>query len=61
MAMIARNADNYTISALKSNKLRRANDAPMINGKPITMEALRLKENDILELAGTQMTFFYFE
>lgn len=61
MAMIARNADNYTISALKSNKLRRANDVPMINGKPISMEALRLNEHDILELAGTQMQFFYFE
>ncbi len=61
MAMIARNADNYTISALKSNKLRRSNDVAMINGKPISMEALRLKENDIVELAGTQMQFFYFE
>ena len=61
MAMIARNANNYTIAALKSNKLRRANDMAMINGKPISMEALRLKENDIVELAGTQMQFFYFE
>ncbi len=61
MAMIARNADNYTISALKSNKLRRANDIPMLNGKPISMEAVKLKENDLIELAGTQMQFFYFE
>ena len=61
MAMIARNADNYTISALKSSKLRRANDTAMVNGKTISMEALRLKVNDIVELAGTQMQFFYFE
>jgi pSer/pThr/pTyr-binding forkhead associated (FHA) protein len=61
MAMIARNANNYTISALKSNKLRRANDTPMVNSKAITTTALELKEHDIIELAGTQMQFFYFE
>ncbi len=61
MAMIARNADNYTISGLKSNKLRRANDVPMLNGKPITTAATVLKEHDIIELAGTQMEFFYFD
>ena len=62
MAMIARNADNYSISALKSNKLRRANDTAIVNGKPIgSTEALRLKEHDVIELAGTQMQFFYFE
>ncbi len=61
MAMIARNADNYTISGLKSNKLRRANDVPMLNGKPITTASTVLKEHDIIELAGTQMEFFYFD
>ena len=61
MAMIARNADNYTISGLKSNKLRRANDVPMLNGKPITTAATAIKEHDIIELAGTQMEFFYFD
>jgi len=61
MAMIARNANNYTISALKSNKLRRANDTAMVNGKAISLEALKLKEHDIIELAGTQRQFCYFE
>ncbi len=61
MAMIARNANNYTISGLKSSKLRRANDVPMLNGKPITTAATVLKEHDIIELAGTQMEFFYFD
>ena len=60
MAMIARNTDNYTISALKSNKLRRANDSPMVNGTAITIDATKLKEHDVIELAGTQMEFFYF-
>ncbi len=61
MAMISRNADNYTISGLKSSKLRRANDVPMLNGKPISIEAVRLAEHDIIELAGTQMEFFYID
>jgi len=61
MAIIARNASNYTIAALKSHKLRRSNDVAMINSKPITLEATVLKEHDVIELAGTQMEFFYFD
>ncbi|MGD8407977.1 MAG: FHA domain-containing protein [Thiohalophilus sp.] len=61
MAMIARNTRNYTISSLRSSKLRRASDTPMINGKPLTNEAVTLKDQDIIELAGTQMKFFYIE
>lgn len=60
MAMIARNADNYTISILKTSKLRRESDAPKVNGKFVTVEARKLNEHDIIELAGTQMEFFYF-
>ena len=61
MAMIARNTNNYTISSLRSNKLRRASDAPMVNGKQLTHEAITLKDQDVIELAGTQMKFFYIE
>ena len=59
MAMIARNADNYTISALKSNKLRRSNDTPTINGKEIGTSATELEEHDKIELSGIQLEFFY--
>jgi len=61
MAMIARNTSNYTISSLRSNKLRRASDVPMVNGKQLTTEAITLKDQDVIELAGTQMKFFYIE
>lgn len=61
MAMIARNTNNYTISSLRSNKLRRSSDMPMINGKQLTTEAITLKDQDVIELAGTQMKFFYIE
>ncbi len=59
MAVISRATDHYTISALKSSKLRRENDAPMLNGKMISTKSIRLKEKDIIELAGTKMEFFY--
>ncbi len=59
MAVISRATDHYTISALKSHKLRRTGDSPMLNGKVISTESIRLKEKDIIELAGTKMEFFY--
>lgn len=59
MAMIARTAEGYTVTAIKSNKLRRSNDNPNVNGEPLTEKAMTLKDHDILELAQTQMEFFY--
>ena len=59
MAMIARTADGYTLSSIKNTKLRRSNDTPIVNGDMITEETRKLKEHDVLELAGTQMEFFY--
>lgn len=60
MAMIARTTNGYNITMITNNKLRRANDTPMVNGKAVGSEAVPLKDHDILELAGTQMEFFYF-
>ena len=59
MAVIAREAAGYSISGLQSNKLRRANDAPMVNGNVIGMDRTPLSSNDVIELAGTQMEFFF--
>ncbi len=61
MAMIARNPTGYTISAIKNTKLRRSNDTPTINGETIGSEQQILKNKDIIELAGTQMEFFYID
>lgn len=61
MAMIARTSSGYSISTIQNNKLRRANDTPSINGKVMTTEFLTLRSNDIIELAGTQMQFFYID
>jgi len=59
MAMIARSMNGYTISVIHSNKLRRANDTPSINGTLMEKDAHLLHSNDIIELAGTQMQFFF--
>jgi len=59
MAMIARTPNGYTISAIRSNKLRRSNDSLTVNSKEITEKAIALQNHDVIELAGTQMEFFY--
>ncbi|MDH5573402.1 MAG: FHA domain-containing protein [Gammaproteobacteria bacterium] len=61
MAIISRGVEHYTISSLKSNKLRRGSDTPMLNGKEITTASTVLKQNDVIELAGTQLKFFYLD
>lgn len=61
MAMIARTINGYTISTIHSNKSRRASDTPSINSKLLQTETQPLHSNDVLELAGTQMQFFYIE
>lgn len=61
MAMIARSINGYTITAIKNTKLRRANDTPSINGNVIGDSPILLKSNDVIELAGTQMSFFFIE
>lgn len=61
MAMIARTINGYTISIIHSNKLRRANDVPTINGKILEADTQSLHSNDVVELAGTQMQFFYID
>jgi len=59
MAMIARTATGYTLTAIKNTKLRRTNDTPSINGQMLGEEAVSLKDHDELELAETKMEFFY--
>jgi len=61
LAVITRNNEGYTIAALKMSKNRRTNDSPSVNGKPISTEPGKLNDHDMLELAGTQMEFFYFK
>lgn len=61
MAMISRGSDGYTISPIKNTKLRRANDIPVVNDTQIGDGNTLLKDHDKLQLAGTQMEFFYID
>jgi len=58
MAIIARNASNYTISAIKNDD---SINIAMVNGKNIPVEPLELEENDLIELANTQIEFIFID
>lgn len=55
VAAITRRSDGYFIVHVDSG---RAGDYPLVNGEPIGAQARRLKENDVLQLAGVKMGFF---
>ena len=56
MAIIARNASNYTISAIQNKD---SINIAMVNGNDIPSDPIELKQNDIIELANTKIEFIY--
>jgi pSer/pThr/pTyr-binding forkhead associated (FHA) protein len=59
LAQITRDAKGYTIIGLKNVQNRRSTDIPLINGKKLGEQPLKLKENDIISIAGIEMEFYY--
>jgi pSer/pThr/pTyr-binding forkhead associated (FHA) protein len=59
MALISRGSKGYTITAVVSTRSRRATDIPLVNGIPISTEPQRLQENDIINIAGFEVEFYY--
>ncbi|MDH5446487.1 MAG: FHA domain-containing protein [Gammaproteobacteria bacterium] len=61
LAMISRNVNGYTISAILNNKpgKPKSSDKPLVNKTPIPSDPMVLNDRDVLELAGTKMEFFY--
>jgi pSer/pThr/pTyr-binding forkhead associated (FHA) protein len=55
VAAITRRADTYYIVHVDSG---REGDFPLLNGTPIVPQATRLKDNDVIQLAGVKMGFF---
>ncbi|MBT8423182.1 MAG: FHA domain-containing protein [Gammaproteobacteria bacterium] len=55
VAAITRRAEGYFVVHVESGK---EGDFPLVNGEPIGSQARKLKENDILQLAGVKMGFF---
>jgi pSer/pThr/pTyr-binding forkhead associated (FHA) protein len=55
VAAITRRQDGYFIVHVDSEK---AGDFPLLNGNPIGVQATRLNDNDVIQLAGVKMGFF---
>src|ERR1700733_6859557 len=55
VAAITRRQDWYFIVHVDSEK---SGDFPLLNGNPIGVQATRLNDNDVIQLAGVKMGFF---
>src|SRR5665213_3780254 len=55
VAAITRRAEGYYIVHVDSAK---ENEFPLLNGKPTGLQAVILKDNDVIQLAGVKMGFF---
>lgn len=55
VAAITRRAEGYFIVHVDSGK---EGDFPHVNGSPIGQQARRLRDNDVIQLAGVKMGFF---
>jgi pSer/pThr/pTyr-binding forkhead associated (FHA) protein len=56
VAAITRRADGYYIVHVESG---REGDYPLVNGSAIGPQARRLQDNDVVQLAGVKMGFFF--
>ena len=55
VAAITRRAEGYYIVHVESGK---EGDFPLVNGQPIGAQARKLRDNDVVQLAGVKMGFF---
>jgi len=55
VAAITRRAEGYFIVHVDADK---ENNYPLVNGNPIGAHAMRLADNDVIQLAGVKMGFF---
>lgn len=59
LALISRGLEGYTINQVKVNTSRRNTDNPTLNGEPLSVAPVELQPNDILNIAGFEVEFFY--
>ncbi len=59
MALITRSTKGYTIAAVTSTRSRRTMDIPLVNGIPLSTEPQPLSENDVINIAGFEVEFYY--
>jgi pSer/pThr/pTyr-binding forkhead associated (FHA) protein len=56
VAAITRRAEGYYVVHVESGE---EGDYPLVNGQPIGAQARKLSDNDVLQLAGVKMGFFF--
>lgn len=59
MALVTRGTKGYTIAAVTSTRSRRAMDIPLVNGSPLGTEPQPLNENDVINIAGFEVEFYF--
>jgi pSer/pThr/pTyr-binding forkhead associated (FHA) protein len=60
LAQITRESNGYSIIGVSNGNNRRATDVPLINGDKLDSTMPRkLKEQDIISIAGVEMEFYY--
>lgn len=59
LAQIVRENNGYTIVGIANGNNRRSGDTPLINGEKLDTSPRRLKEQDVISIAGIEMEFYY--
>ena len=59
MALITRGTKGYTITSVISTRSRRSSDIPHINGAPLGTDQVLLKTDDIIDIAGFEVQFYF--
>ena len=61
LAMINRGPSGYTVVGIKAVDNRRSTDVPLLNGEIIGPVSMKIKQNDIISIAGIEMEFYYIQ
>lgn len=60
LAQVIRESNGYSIIAVNNINSRRSTDIPLINGERLDSgKSVKLKEHDIISIAGIEMEFYY--
>lgn len=59
VALITRGTGGYYITSVAGTRSRRASDVPLLNNAVISTELTLLKENDIINISGFEVQFFF--
>ena len=59
VALITRGTGGYYITSVAGTRSRRASDVPLLNNVVISTELTLLKENDIINIAGFEVQFYF--